>query len=134
MPYTKLRYHIVTTTKNRLPLIITPETEVVIYKAMRVKALDLKCKIIAIGNTEDHLHLVVAVRSSVTLCDFIRDTKASSSLAIRKSGLVENFKWQKSYGAFTVDPGKMEGLIQYVLNQKWNHKHNKLWEHYEKTT
>ena len=130
MPHTRLRYHIVTATKYRCPL-ITPEIEGVVHHAVRTKASDLRCRVISMGNTKDHIHVVAAIRSSITVADFIRAIKSSSSLAVKKSELDPIFDWQRDYSALTLDSEKLEGIIRYVINQKWHHFNNKVWDRYE---
>ena len=132
MPHTRLRYHITTSTKHRMPL-ITPKVETIVHHVIKEKAMDLNCKIIAIGNTDNHIHMIAAIRYSIALSNFIRAIKASSSLAVRKANLNTEFRWQKSYGAFTMEYDRLDGIIQYVINQKQHHAKKNLWEKYEIT-
>ena len=57
----RLRYHLVTGTHKREPL-ITPSVEEVLYPAIRVKAEDADGRVLQIGGIPDHVHLVAAIR------------------------------------------------------------------------
>ena len=133
MPHTKLRYHVITATKYRLPL-ITSEIEGLLHGTVDEKANELNCKIICAGNTEDHIHLIVAIRPPISISRFVRTIKSVSTLAVKTSGLDDNFQWQNGYGAFTLNPYDMAGIIKYVSEQKWHHSNNNLWEPYEITS
>jgi putative transposase len=132
MPYTRLRYHIVTATKHR-DMIITPELEAVIHPALQAKALDLGAKLLRIGGVEDHIHIVAAMPASIALADFVRELKTASSRAVNKVGLLEaRFEWQRGYGAFTLNPSDLSTVLRYVANQKQHHAEGTLWYAYEK--
>jgi putative transposase len=60
MPYWKLHYHFIWSTKNRLQLIdsiIEPE----LYRAIAAKAKDMGGLVHALGGIEDHVHLAVSI-------------------------------------------------------------------------
>jgi putative transposase len=60
MPYCSLFYHIVWSTKNRLPL-IEAAWENDLYGYMRGKAIALECKVHAINGMADHTHVVISI-------------------------------------------------------------------------
>ena len=64
MPYCSLFYHIVWSTKYRLPL-IDPIWEAELYGYMRGKAMALECFLHAINGTADHTHVVISIPPSV---------------------------------------------------------------------
>jgi len=132
MAYTRLRYHIVTATKHRSPL-ITSEVEAVAYAALRNEAKQLNCHISHIGGIEDHIHIIAAVPPTLALSYFVGRIKANSARGINNVFThLPHFKWQRSFGAFTVNPHDMSGLVNYVLNQKAHHKNGDLWEAFER--
>ena len=130
MPHTRLRYHIITATKYSCPL-ITPKIEEIVHNVIRQKTSELKCRIISMGNTDDHIHIIAAVRPSITISDFVRAIKSSSSLAVKKAGLDPLFAWQPDYNAYSLDSERMKEIVCYVANQKWHHANNKLWDRHE---
>mgnify|MGYP006309498893 CR=1 FL=1 len=131
MPFTKLRYHIVSGTHQGLPL-ITSDIEKILYKLMQNEALELGGKFIALGGTENHVHGVAIIPESVALSEFVQKVKANSSRILnRTQQMDQEFALQEGYGAFTVDPRAMIPIIKYVKNQKQHHADNSLIKHLE---
>jgi len=133
--YTRFRYHLVFSTKSRQPY-ITPDVELLVYKALHRRAEDVGAKIMALNGIVDHVHLVVAIPPTLRVSDFVREIKTSSTRSIRKivPHLHLLFEWQNGYGGFTLDADNLGGVIAYVNHQKEHHTQNTLIEKYEKTT
>ena len=122
MPYTRLRYHLITGTYKRLP-IITPGVEAVLYPTLREATLNARGRLLQLGGIADHVHMVVAIRPTMAVSDFMRIVKTHSSRKVRAEQ--DNaFRWQSGYAAFTVDPHEMRTLLKYVAFQKKHHAMN----------
>ena len=74
----------------------------------------------AVGNVEDHVHVVVSIPPKVAVSEAVKQMKGASSRAIGETR-PEAFKWQESYGALTVGERSLEAVTQYVLSQKQHH-------------
>ena len=85
---------------------------------------------LAIGGIEDHVHLLVGLRSSHRLDYFLRDLKADSSEWVHKKIGKRMFAWQKGYGAFSVSPSKIDGVKKYVLGQEKHHRRKTFQDEY----
>jgi len=132
MAYTRLRYHIVTATKHREPL-LTPEIEDVAYPVLRDKAERLGAKISHIGGIADHIHIIAAIPPVLAVSDFVGAIKSESTKAIKRAFPHHaSFAWQVSFGAFTLNPADMSEIIQYVINQKEHHQRGDLRDYYER--
>lgn len=129
MSYTRLRYHIITATQRRTPL-ITPEVEAVLYPAMQRKAQDENGHLLRIGGVEDYVHVVAALQPSCALVDFVRAVKAGSSRAVSRA-MDAPFRWQRGYAAFTLNPLDLSRIIAHVAHQKERHRAGNLWAAYE---
>lgn len=46
---------------------------------------------------------------------------------------IEGFKWQGSYGAFSVSPHDTERVCDYIVRQKEHHAKDDLWPDWEKS-
>ena len=77
----------------------------------------------AVGGVEDHVHLLVGLRATHTLADFVRELKKAGTAWIRDENLEANFAWQEGYAAFTVSPTARPGVTRYILNQEEHHRH-----------
>jgi putative transposase len=117
--YTSLHFHLVFSTKERFPLITKDWRErLQSYLGGIVKGLEGVP--LAIGGIEDHVHLLVGLKSKHRLDYFLRDLKADSSGWVHRE-LKKKFEWQKGYAAFTVSPSSIEGVKKYILNQEKHH-------------
>lgn len=117
--HTSLRFHIIFSTKGRLPL-ITQDWRDRLHPYLGGIVKGLEGIPLAIGGIEDHVHLLVGLRSKHRLDYFLRDLKADSSAWIHRE-LRKQFEWQKGYAAFTVSPSNVEGVKKYILNQEKHH-------------
>ena len=113
--------HLVWATWDRLPL-ITSDIEAQVYVAIRDKCREFGCPVYAIGGVEDHVHLLVQMHPTVAVATFVGDVKgASSHLVSHVLKPNDFFKWQGSYGAFSVDSAGMPRVIAYIKNQRIHH-------------
>ena len=123
--------HCVWATWDRLPL-ITPNIQKVVYAAIIKQCEQLKCTVIAIGGIEDHVHLLTGFPSTLTVSNLIKKIKGSSShLITHEIKPDEFFKWQSSYGAFTVSHGMLDKVANYIRNQEIHHRQKSIiptWE------
>lgn len=121
MPYWQLYYHVIWSTKNRLPL-ITPEYEPMIYGYLRSKATGLGATLFTLNGAVDHVHMVVAIPPSIAIARFIGQVKAVASTKFNKSGSGDgSFYWQDEYGVFSFDGKRLPNYVAYDERQKEHH-------------
>jgi putative transposase len=122
MPLWRLFYHLVWSTHQRSPL-ITPDKEPQLYGYIIAKVDKLGCVFHAIGGVSDHVHLVVSIPPKISISDFVRQIKGSSSHFFNHclTSPDEPFKWQDEYGVFSLGNKQLEQAIAYVNNQKQHH-------------
>jgi REP element-mobilizing transposase RayT len=129
----RLYLHLVWATWDRLPL-ITPEIERPLYRCIQKEARDIGCKVLALNGIEDHVHLVVSFPATITIADLLKQVKGVSSRFVNDQLSPETqFKWQGSYGAFTVSRWDLTKVTQYVKRQKEHHAARELWPEWEET-
>jgi putative transposase len=78
MSFWRLYYHLVWATKERLPL-IQPDKETELYGYIIGKADYLGCITHAINGTENHTHLVASIPPNLSISQFVKKIKGSSS-------------------------------------------------------
>jgi putative transposase len=123
MPFTRLFYHIVWTTKYRQPLITEANREAIL-KAIAAKIIKLNGICYAVNAVSDHVHLAATIPASLALGIFIGQVKGNSShLASRLACNEENesFSWQNGYAALTVSESHLTTIVDYVLGQQKHH-------------
>jgi putative transposase len=132
-PFTQIYLHAVWSRWDRLPLLM-PSTEREVYAAICDKCQKLKCQPLAIGGTADHVHLLVRFPTTLTIADLLKEVKGSSShLVTHELSPGEFFKWQGSYGAFTVSKNLVPNVVAYIQRQKEHHDSGELWPEWEQT-
>jgi REP element-mobilizing transposase RayT len=120
--YRQIHYHIVFSTKNRVPSLDKSNREL-LYKFIWGILKKNRCYLYRINGTENHLHLLIHLHPSVSLANLIKDIKLAGSDFIKKENLFPNFTgWQKGYGAFTHHVRDKYRLIEYIKNQENHHK------------
>ena len=85
---------------------------------------------LAIGGIEDHVHLLIGLKTSHRLDYFTRDLKAHSSDWVHTRLGKKLFAWQKGYGVFSVSPSNLEGVKKYVRDQEAHHRRRSFQEEY----
>jgi REP-associated tyrosine transposase len=123
--------HFVWATWDRVPL-ITPEREAAIYACVASKCREFRCKLVEIGGTEDPVHALVRLHSMISVAQMAKEMKGSSShLVTHRVGSEQGFKWQGTYGAFSVTPGDIDAVRAYIQRQKEHHANSTIlpdWE------
>jgi putative transposase len=131
-PYTQLYFHCVWGTWDRLPLLTSP-IEQPIYAAILAKCRELKCEPLAINGMPDHVHLLVRLHTTIPVAQLLKEVKgASSHLATHEVAPGEFFKWQGTYGAFTLSKSALPEVKAYIERQKEHHAQGKLTPEWEK--
>jgi putative transposase len=127
--YTSLHCHIVFSTKDRLRTISKDwRDRLHAYLGGIVKGLDGVP--LAIGGIEDHVHLLVGMKSTHRLDYLLRDLKADSSEWVHADIGKRQFAWQPGYAAFSVSPSSIDGVKKYILNQEEHHRVKTFQEEY----
>jgi len=130
-PYTQLYVHLTWSTWDRLPL-ITKNIQSHLYASIASKCRQLKCEPLAIGGTEDHVHLLVRLHPTVAIATLVKEAKGTSShLVTHELSPGEFFKWQGGYGAFTISKEDVLRLKTYIENQELHHAEGALQIHWE---
>ena len=77
---------------------------------------------LGVGGTADHVHLMVDLKSTHCLADFMRELKKATSIWVHDEIGVSAFRWQEGYGAFTVSPNARAQVRSYIANQEEHHR------------
>jgi REP element-mobilizing transposase RayT len=116
-----LLYHFVFSTKNRKPY-LQPETQNTIFDYLGGTARGLDAVPIRIGGWVDHVHLLLKLRTTHRIADFMRELKSSTSKHFNETNQSPaKFGWQDGYGAFTVSPSQKANVIRYIDTQESHH-------------
>lgn len=130
--YYSVYEHIVFSTKNRQKL-IHPEFAPELHTYMGGSINGQGCHSLIVGGTNNHVHLLLRKKSTLTTPDLIKEMKRSSSEWINtKYPSRFPFHWQDGYGAFSVSYWDLEKIRAYILNQDKHHQRMSWEKEFEK--
>jgi putative transposase len=116
-----LAVHVVWGTKDRLPL-IDGLWETQLHQCICSEVTRLRCTAIAIGGTEDHVHLIVLLHPTVSLSHLLQQVKGVSSHMVNHTlQPAQPFRWNEGYSAFSMSRSHRDRAVVYVLSQKQHH-------------
>ena len=128
--YRQLLYHLVFRTKeSRMSIDSSHAADLYAYIGGILK--NKNCHLYRINGTDNHLHILTDLHPSVSVADYMREIKASSSKWMKENGQFPSFSgWSEGYGAFTCSYMDLGNLIDYVRNQQEHHMKRSFEEEY----
>ena len=130
--YTQLLFHIAYSTKNRERTLTDGHRES-LYKYIWGIHQNLDCQLYRIGGTDDHVHILTAMPTTLALAKYVQEIKASSSHWLKGQTAFPRYEsWQDGYGAFTVSFGERDGLIEYIKRQDEHHRRESFLDEYRR--
>jgi putative transposase len=128
-----LYLHLVWATWDRLPS-ISPGMERGLQRLIESRFQDMGCKVLALNTLPEHVHTLVSFPTTITIAEMVKQVKGNSSKFINDTWQPSApFKWQGSYGAFTVSRWDIDQILNYVRNQKDHHHTGELTLEWEET-
>lgn len=122
MSYCKLIYHLVFPTYRRGNDI--PEAyERELYAYMLGVMRNLGAYVFRIGGMPDHVHIIVEIPAKISVSDFVRIVKCSTSAWLKRQEHFPEWKgWAEGYAAFTCLYNNVKTHVAYVMGQKTHHR------------
>lgn len=62
---------------------------------------DLGCEVFRVGGVADHVHMAIDLARTVSVADFVKKVKQTSSIWMKEQTGNPTFEWQAGYGAFS---------------------------------
>ena len=75
-----------------------------------------------VGGVADHVHLLIGLKPTHRLSDFMREVKKASSVWTSESEQVSELGWQEGYAAFTVS-ASAKAAVQACIACQEEHRH-----------
>jgi REP element-mobilizing transposase RayT len=119
MPHTLARnlVHCVFSTKGRIQTIRDPQ---LLWSRLALIAKSKSIPLLTAGGTRNHVHLLLALPTTMTLSKAVQDLKAHTSRWMKEQ--VPVFTWQEGYGAFGVSESQRQTVSEYIGAQEEHHK------------
>ena len=111
--------HIIFSTKERRPLIAADQQKR-LWAYMAGIARNVNATPMAIAGMNDHVHILAALPSDLTIAKFVNLLKSNSSKWMNDNG--HGFAWQKGYGAFSVSASNLSTVTGYIEKQTEHHR------------
>lgn len=124
--HVSLRIHVIFSTRGRAQLIPNSlQKRLWTYIAGITKNLGFRCY--AVGGTENHVHVLLALPATIPLAKAMQQIKANSSRWMNEQNAAGRFAWQEGYGAFSIGVSQMAATTRYIENQE-EHHHGRTFE------
>jgi putative transposase len=115
--------HIVFSTKNRQGWLIDKAFRDRTHAYLAGICEKQGCPALIVGGVEDHVHILCRIGKTIEVATLLRELKRDSSKWVKENNpLLADFHWQAGYGAFSVSPGHVEVLKEYIRNQEEHHR------------
>jgi REP element-mobilizing transposase RayT len=128
--YSSLHYHLIFSTKNRLPY-LTSDIEQRVWAYIGGVARKHRMTALQIGGYDDHLHALVIAPPTLSPSQIAQYLKGDSSKWIHETFQeLREFAWQEGYGGFTVSKSTLEAVVDYIRKQRAHHQQKSFQEEY----
>ena len=130
--YRQILYHIIFRTKNGRRT-LSPEhmNEFFAYTMGIIKSKN--CILFRINAVEDHVHFLSDLHPCISLADYMREIKASTSHWIKDKDIFPYFAgWADGYAALTYSWKEKDIIVNYIKNQQEHHKKEHFLEEYRR--
>jgi putative transposase len=120
--YTNLLYHIVFSTKDRLPL-IKEEFREELYRYVGGIIRAEGGAQLEIGGVADHVHILAKIKPAIAVSEMLAKVKANSSKWANDHKMqLRKFGWQEGYAAFSVSESQAPAVREYIRYQEEHHR------------
>ena len=100
---------------------LTPSLKHEVYNVINGIANDHEIYIDCINGVEDHVHLLVRLRTDQSVADVVKSIKGGS-WEYFKDDAEKYITWQDDFAAFSVSPGNLKQVRSYIYNQEKHHR------------
>ncbi|HET6387435.1 MAG TPA: IS200/IS605 family transposase [Armatimonadota bacterium] len=120
--YSELYVHLVWATWDRVPLLV-PELQRFVFADILCECDKVKAQVLALGGTEDHVHLLAQIPTTLSVAMLAKQAKgASSHLVTHGYEAGAPFRWQAGFGGFTVSRWDVPKIQDYIRRQPEHHR------------
>ena len=120
--FASLLIHAVFSTKEREKA-LTPDLRAKVHSYIGGIARENRMKALAIGGTNDHVHVLLSIPTTVAVADAMKAIKAGSSGWISRTFPKQrHFSWQEGYGVFSIGVSQVNETVAYIARQEEHHR------------
>ncbi|MBX3071907.1 MAG: IS200/IS605 family transposase [Thermomicrobiales bacterium] len=131
MTWWRLHYHLIWTTRDRLPVIDEARSEL-LMRVLPGLARQDRSLIHGIGLMPEHVHVAISIPPAVAIAKVVNRLKGSSSHLMfdeeRDTGNDTWPGWAEGYGVLSFRENELKSVVHYVTHQPEHHAHDRLSE------
>ena len=111
------------------------------YSSLRERLYPYMCgiarendlKVLCIGGTDNHIHILLSLDSTTSIAQAMQLIKGGSSKWIHETfPELRLFSWQEGYGAFSIGISNVDETKKYIENQEKHHSKESFRDEYLK--
>ena len=111
------------------------------YSSLRERLYPYMCgiarenglKVLCIGGTDNHIHILLSLDSTTSIAQAMQLIKGGSSKWIHETfPELRLFSWQEGYGAFSIGISNVDETKKYIENQEKHHSKESFCDEYLK--
>jgi len=130
--YINILIHTVFSTKNRESWLSSSLRER-LYPYMCGIARENSLKVLCIGGTDNHIHILLSLDSTTSIAKAMQLIKGGSSKWVHETfPELRLFSWQEGYGAFSIGISNVDETKKYIENQEKHHSKESFRDEYLK--
>lgn len=119
--YINILIHTVFSTKNHESWLSSSLRER-LYPYMCGIARENGLKVLCIGGTDNHIHILLSLDSTTSIAKAMQFIKGGSSKWVHETfPELRLFSWQEGYGAFSIGISNVDETKKYIENQEKHH-------------
>ena len=132
MSYVQILIHAVVRTYKSEHTLPTDDRIKLLYQIMWGIIKNKGGYLYRINSVSDHVHLLFTLPPVISISDFMKAIKASSSKIIKTKEGFENFKsWGEGYAALSYSLRDKDMIVKYIIRQQEHHKNVSFKEEYK---
>jgi putative transposase len=120
--HTNLLFHIVFSTKERLPM-LDMDLKLRLFAYMGGIFRELGGTALLINGPADHVHILALLPAKLGVSEVVGKVKANSSGWVHSEFPDKwSFAWQTGFAAFTVSHSQKQAVLDYIADQEDHHR------------
>lgn len=119
---TRLFLHVILTTKAREKVLFQERREDLFREIWHIHR-NLGCRLICVGGGEEHIHILVAFKPTISLDDYANAVKSGAAAWIEAEAVFPQFEgWHEDYAAFSISEEDSEAVSDYIKADGERHR------------
>jgi len=103
--------------------VLTKPVRSVLFAHLKKNAEEKGVRVLEVNGSDDHVHVLLSLHPAQNLAQVIRQIRSETADWLNVTQLLpDQFQWAEDYMAYSVSPGALKQVIQYLERQEEYHK------------